>query len=108
VALAGTGLALLIGAAVGLTQSSSPAPRSSVLTPASLPGRGTAEPTPAVTVTPLFGVTVVRRGEGLWDVARRVLGDGSRWELLAQLNGLEEPYHLAEGQKLLVPPRGGS
>jgi LysM repeat protein len=49
-------------------------------------------------------VTVkVARGESLWVLARRHLGAGHRWQELAELNGMAEPWVLQPGQYLRLP-----
>lgn len=37
---------------------------------------------------PSTGQYVVQRGDNLWDIAQRELGDGNRWREIAQANGL--------------------
>ncbi len=47
----------------------------------------------------------VRRGDSLWTIARRVLGRGSRWKELYELNRdiLPDPHHLKPGMVLKLP-----
>jgi cytochrome b involved in lipid metabolism len=45
----------------------------------------------------------VQRGEGLWQVAQKELGDGMRWGEIAEANGLKKPYVLYVGQELKIP-----
>jgi len=51
------------------------------------------------------GVYRVKRGETLYAIARRVLGDGKRWKEIYELNRQEmsAPEDLSAGQKILVP-----
>jgi len=51
------------------------------------------------------GVYRVKRGETLYAIARRVLGDGSRWKEIYELNRrqMSAPEDLAAGQTILVP-----
>ena len=51
------------------------------------------------------GVYRVKRGETLYAIARRVLGDGKRWKEIYELNRrqMSAPEDLAAGQKILVP-----
>lgn len=45
---------------------------------------------------------VVQKGEGLWDVAQRVCGDGEKYNVLASANGLNVWEDLNEGMTLKV------
>ena len=47
----------------------------------------------------------VKRGETLYAIARRILGDGKRWKEIYELNRrqMSAPEDLAAGQKILVP-----
>lgn len=52
---------------------------------------------------------VVQRGEWLWTLAERYLGDGSQWREIAHANPGISPDHLTVGQKLIIPvPAGAS
>ena len=57
------------------------------------------QPVPA---TPEAGTTVVQHGEGLWQVAQRVCGDGEKYNVLANANGLSVWDGLNEGMTLKV------
>lgn len=46
--------------------------------------------------------TVVQKGEGLWHVAQRVCGDGEKYNVLANANGLNVWEELNEGMTLKV------
>jgi len=46
--------------------------------------------------------TIVQKGEGLWHVAQRVCGDGEKYNILANANGLNVWEDLAEGMTLKV------
>lgn len=46
---------------------------------------------------------VVKAGQGLSQVARDALGDGSQWKKIADANDLKAPYTLAKGQELKLP-----
>lgn len=49
------------------------------------------------------GFVTVQKGEGLWHVAKRVCGEGEKYNYLAAANGLDVRWaRLAEGQKLKV------
>jgi LysM repeat protein len=47
-------------------------------------------------------IYVVQRGESLWSIARRLLGDGRRYLELAALNGITAPYTIYAGQVLQI------
>jgi LysM repeat protein len=45
----------------------------------------------------------VRRGESLWGIARRALGDGCEFWLLARYNNIKVPKQLGTGQVIRIP-----
>ena len=45
---------------------------------------------------------VVQKGDTLWAIAERVLGDGSRYVELATLNGISDPNKIHIGQELKI------
>ena len=45
----------------------------------------------------------VRRGESLWSIARRALGDGCEFWLLARYNNIKVPRQVGAGQVIRVP-----
>lgn len=47
-------------------------------------------------------IAVVAEGEGLWNVAERVCGDGEAYNVLAEANGLTIWSAVAVGQELTV------
>lgn len=47
----------------------------------------------------------VTSGDTLWALATRFLGDGSRWQEIADANGVRDPRSLAVGQTLRIPNR---
>ncbi|MBQ7492129.1 MAG: LysM peptidoglycan-binding domain-containing protein [Clostridia bacterium] len=47
-------------------------------------------------------VYVTGEGEDLWAVARRYLGDGSRWKELAEKNGISDPHGLSGGKEIYL------
>ncbi len=46
---------------------------------------------------------VVKRGEGLWQIAQKVYGSGYNWVDIAKANKLKNPGVLYTGQKLKLP-----
>lgn len=46
---------------------------------------------------------LVKKGDTLWDLADKNLGDGSRWREIAKLNGVKDPRKLQIGSKLKFP-----
>jgi cytochrome b involved in lipid metabolism len=54
-----------------------------------------------VTKTPFM--YKVQKGEGLWQIAAKELGDGYKWMEIAQANNLQKPYVLRVGQELKIP-----
>ncbi len=46
---------------------------------------------------------LVKKGDTLWDLADKKLGDGSRWREIAKLNGVADPRKLQIGAKLKMP-----
>ncbi len=47
----------------------------------------------------------VQGGDTLWDLAGKYTGSYGSWKMLADINGIEDPDVLLEGQELLVPDR---
>jgi Contractile injection system tube protein/LysM domain len=50
-----------------------------------------------------LGVHVVRDGDSLQSVAHRTYGDPTRWRLIAEANGIDNPLHLRRGTSLNLP-----
>jgi LysM repeat protein len=50
-----------------------------------------------------FRTARVREKDNLTKLAARELGEGDRWQEIAKLNGLKEPYHVQVGQLLYLP-----
>lgn len=46
---------------------------------------------------------IVKRGDTLWDLADKRLGDGSRWKEIAKLNNISDPRKIQIGAKLKMP-----
>ena len=51
---------------------------------------------------------VTQQDDTLWALARRFLGDGSRWPEIAELNGNLDPKTVCEGMLLKIPACGGA
>lgn len=50
-----------------------------------------------------LGMHVVRDGDSLPSVAHRAYGDATRWRLIAEANGVDNPLHLQRGMSLNLP-----
>lgn len=48
-------------------------------------------------------VYVVRKGDYLIKIAKKVYGDDSRYKEIAEANGITNPNRIYEGQKLVIP-----
>jgi len=62
---------------------------------------------PKLTTRPAAAATyVVAKGDTLIGIARNILGDGSRWREIYELNRdkIKDPDHLLEGLELRLPP----
>ncbi len=46
---------------------------------------------------------VVRKGDSLWKIARKELNDGSKYNEIAKLNGIDNPDVISVGTTLLLP-----
>jgi nucleoid-associated protein YgaU len=46
----------------------------------------------------------VKRGETLWSISNRELGDPGRWRSIARANGIADPRKLQAGVSLMIPP----
>jgi len=64
----------------------------------------------SITVAPQINVTngtpnnyTVQRGDTLWSIARKVYGNGQKWQQLASANAISDPTKLRVGQTLVVP-----
>jgi nucleoid-associated protein YgaU len=47
---------------------------------------------------------VVRPGDTLFSIAQEVYGDGQKFDLIAQANGIDQNNKLRVGQELVIPP----
>jgi LysM repeat protein len=45
----------------------------------------------------------VKQGDTLWGIAQRLLGDGSKWTIIAKANGITNPKSLQIGQVIKYP-----
>jgi LysM repeat protein len=97
------------------TTPAGPVPGSHPYAPASSTVRAPATPTPAAqhaTVTTTGPTVVVQRGDTLWDLAERHLGDGHRYTEILDLNlgrqqtdgrALDDAHWIYPGWRLLLP-----
>lgn len=46
----------------------------------------------------------VQHGDTLWEIAKKCVGDATRWKDIARLNHLKNPDHILIGQRVLLPP----
>lgn len=46
---------------------------------------------------------IIQKGDTLWEIAQRFLGDGRRWRELAKANGLKHPDQIKPGLVITVP-----
>ena len=51
---------------------------------------------------PTYTTYVVKDGDTLWLIAKKLLGNGNRWSEIANLNGIKGTIIYA-GQKLKIP-----
>jgi nucleoid-associated protein YgaU len=79
-----------------------PAPRSIEDLTAPPPPRDITPPPPP---EPTPTTYVVRKGDTLWSIAERLLGNGKRWQEIVAANPGIEPHRLPVGKKLLIPPK---
>lgn len=47
----------------------------------------------------------IKKGDTLWDLSEKYLGDGRKWKELAKANQIKNGYDLKVGQKIKIPPR---
>src|SRR5437764_1373126 len=45
----------------------------------------------------------IQKGETLFDIAEKLLGDPYKASMLAKMNGIRDPMHLTAGDKIKVP-----
>ncbi len=80
-----------------LDPSAAPAPAAVLATDATL---GVPTPAPVVPESPKYGTVKVTEGDTLYRIAKRVYGDGSRWNEIAALNNLGDGKALKPGREL--------
>lgn len=49
-------------------------------------------------------VYTVKRGDTLWEIAKSEYGDPTKWEKIANRNGIKRPKDLQIGTRLVIPP----
>lgn len=47
----------------------------------------------------------VKKGDSLWSISQKLLGEGSRYMEIAELNHLSNPSLILDGAELLIPPK---
>lgn len=52
---------------------------------------------------PSVKVYIVKEGEGLWQIAEKVYGDGEMWTAIMKENNLQNPDQIVVGMKLKMP-----
>jgi hypothetical protein len=50
-----------------------------------------------------YKLRTVKQGEALWHIAADAYGDPRMWKVLANANGLDDPFRLRTGSELLIP-----
>ena len=50
-----------------------------------------------------FGTHTVKDGDTLPSISYRAYGDATRWRLIAEANGVDNPLHLRRGSSLALP-----
>ena len=53
----------------------------------------------------IYKTYVVKKGDMLWKIAKKFLGSGFKFELLAKWNGLKDPHRINPGQILRLDPK---
>lgn len=48
----------------------------------------------------------VKKGDTLWDISEKYLGDGRKWKEVAKANKIKNGFDLKVGQKIEIPPTG--
>lgn len=46
---------------------------------------------------------VVKKGDTLWELAKKYYGSGTKWKVIADKNGVKNPRNLQIGTKLIIP-----
>jgi nucleoid-associated protein YgaU len=64
-------------------------------------GDGTEQPTDDPGQTEVY---TVRSGDSLYSIATEFYGDGTKWRVIADENGLDDDNRLTVGQELRIPP----
>jgi nucleoid-associated protein YgaU len=83
-----------------LDPSAAPAPAAVLATDATLGVPAPAPVAPVAPESPMYGTVKVTEGDTLYRIAKRVYGDGSRWNEIAALNNLGDGKALKPGREL--------
>jgi LysM repeat protein len=54
---------------------------------------------------PKYRLYTIKHGDTLQSIAKKLLGDTSRWKQIAKINHIHDPRHLTVGTKIRVPLR---
>ncbi len=85
-------------------EATTPAAPAAPAAEATAPAATAAPAAPAETAAPAAQETyTVVAGDSLWRIAAKVLGDGAKWQAIADANGMQAPYRLSVGQELKLP-----
>lgn len=60
---------------------------------------------PVAPVAPAANTYTVQKGDTLWSIAQRFLGDGKRWREIVEVNPGLEPSKLKIGQVIMLPAK---
>ncbi|MCJ7543685.1 MAG: LysM peptidoglycan-binding domain-containing protein [Phycisphaerae bacterium] len=60
---------------------------------------------PVAPAPPAANTYTVQKGDTLWSIAQRFLGDGQRWREIVDVNPGLEPAKLKVGQVIVLPPK---
>jgi hypothetical protein len=72
-----------------------------------LPGPPPKGQNPTTRATPGFGVHLVKDGDTLPSISFGAYGDATKWRLIAEANGVDNPLHLRRGSSLSLPSLEG-
>jgi nucleoid-associated protein YgaU len=65
--------------------------------------KSTQVPSPSASVKVSTRTYVVQEGEGLFEIAEKIYGNGDLWTKIAEANKLSNPDQIEAGTKLIIP-----